>query len=63
MNIIIGVTRDIVVNNQSHLWDIQTSSGDICSDEDASGGGPETAEVIDSLALREFGVEGGDTVV
>ena len=63
MDIIVRVTRDVVVDNNLDLGDIETSGSDVGCDQNARGGGTEPAEVVDALALGQLRVQRGDAVV
>ena len=63
MHVIIRIPRNIVVNNELDVGDIETTRSNVCSDEDAGGAGAETGEVCGALSLWEEGVEGGGAVI
>ena len=63
MDVRVWVARDVVVDDYPDFRDIKTPRRDVGSDQDAGGGGAEAAEIVCSLALGEFGVQGCDAVL
>ena len=63
MDIVVRITRHVVVDHQLDGRDVESARGDVRGDEDPGCGGAEAGEVRCALGLRKLGVEGGDAVV
>lgn len=63
MDVVVRIARDVVVDHERNLGDVETSGCHVGGDEDACGRGPEAAEVICAIALWKLAVEGRDFVL
>lgn len=60
MDICVRRPGKLEMNDMVDRWDIQPTSSDVCSDEDASLGGSESIKVLETLFLLQLGVERED---
>lgn len=59
MNIIIGYPRYLPVDHHRYFGDIESTTSDICSDEERHCLSAEGGEGLETLGLREVRMEGG----
>lgn len=57
MHVILAVLRDIKVNDKIYGGDIETSTGNICRNEDLSLTSFELVESVQSLRLRKLSID------
>jgi hypothetical protein len=56
VNVVVGVTWEIVVDDQTDVWNVETTSRNVGGDKDACGACAEACQVIDTLTLLQAGV-------
>ena len=63
VDIVLGVLRDVVVDDMAHSGDVDAARGDVGRNHDFVFSGFESAERFDALVLRAVGVQNGDGMV
>ena len=63
MDVVVRVSWEIVVDNQAHVGNVETTSCYIGGDENACSTSAKSCEIVDTLTLLQTRVQLSDTVV